>query len=105
MLRAALDISWTKHITNIELYGNLPKITDTLKERRLRFIGHVWRKTDEMAQKLLLCEPMPGKRYSYMYVDQLRDNTGFEKKNLMEKMQNRKEWRSLVQYALASSSM
>ena len=40
-----------------------------------------------------------------MYVDQLRDNTGFEKKNLMEKMQNRKEWRSLVQYALASSSM
>ena len=25
MLRAALDISWTKHITNIELYGNLPK--------------------------------------------------------------------------------
>ena len=29
MLRAALDISWTKHITNIELYGNLPKITDT----------------------------------------------------------------------------
>ena len=69
------------------------------------YAGRVWRKTDEMAQKLLLCEPMPGKRYSYMYVDQLRDNTGFEKKNLMEKMQNRKEWRSLVQYALASSSM
>ena len=49
MLRAALDIPWTRHITNIELYGNLPKITDTLKERRLRFIGHVWRKTDEAA--------------------------------------------------------
>ena len=29
MLRAALDILSTKHITNIELYGNLPKITDT----------------------------------------------------------------------------
>ena len=84
MLRAALDISWTKHITNIELYGNLPKITDTLKERRLRFIGHVWRKTDETAQKLLLWEPTQGKRKRgrprYSYVDQLRDNTSFEKK-------------------------
>ena len=45
MLRAALDIPWTRHITKIDLYGNLPKITDALKERRLRFIGHVWRKT------------------------------------------------------------
>ena len=74
-----------------------------------RYIGHVWRKTDETAQKLLLWEPMQGKRKRgrprYSYVDQLRDNTGFEKKHLMEKMQNRKEWRSLVQYVRASGSM
>ena len=40
MLRAVLGVSWKEHQTNKELYGNLPKITDTLMIRRLRFIGH-----------------------------------------------------------------
>ena len=30
MLRATLDISWKSHITNKELYGDLPKITAKL---------------------------------------------------------------------------
>ena len=40
MLRAVLGVSWKEHKTNKGLYGNLPKITDTLMIRRLRFIGH-----------------------------------------------------------------
>ena len=44
MLRAVLGVSWKEHKTNKELYGNLPKITDTLMIRRLRFIGHCWKK-------------------------------------------------------------
>ena len=43
-------------MTNKGLYGDLPKLSSTSKERWLRFIGHVWRKTDETAQKLLLWE-------------------------------------------------
>ena len=39
MLRAVLGVSWKEHKTNKELYGNLPKITDTLTIRRLRFIA------------------------------------------------------------------
>ena len=35
------------------MYGNLPKITDTLMIRRLRFIGHCWRKKDEVISDLL----------------------------------------------------
>ena len=42
MLRAVLDISWKKHPTKQALYGNLPPITKTIKERRLRFSGHCW---------------------------------------------------------------
>ena len=30
MLRTVLGVSWKEHKTNKELYGNLPKITDTL---------------------------------------------------------------------------
>ena len=40
-LRKVLDIPWNRHITNKELYGDLLKLSNTLKERRLRFIGHV----------------------------------------------------------------
>ena len=43
--------------TNKELYGNLPKITDTLMIRRLRFIGHCWRRKDEVISVLLLWKP------------------------------------------------
>ena len=39
MLRVVLGVSWKEHETNKELYGNLPKITDTLKIRRVQFIG------------------------------------------------------------------
>ena len=49
MLRAVLGVSWKEHKTN-----NLPKITDTLMIRRLRFIGHCWRKKDEVISDLLL---------------------------------------------------
>ena len=48
MLRAVPGVSWKEHKTNKQLYGNLPKITDTLMIRRLRFIGQCWRKKDEV---------------------------------------------------------
>ena len=54
MFRAVLRVSWKEHKTNKELYGNLPKITDTLMIRGLRFIGHCWRKKDEVISDLLL---------------------------------------------------
>ena len=40
MLRAVLGVTWKEHKTNKELYGNLPKITDTLMIRRLRSKRH-----------------------------------------------------------------
>ena len=40
LLRHALNINWRQHVTNIELYRNLPKISDTIRKRRLRLAGH-----------------------------------------------------------------
>jgi len=39
MLRAVLNISWKQHPSKRELYGNLPPISTTLKDRILRFAG------------------------------------------------------------------
>ncbi|XP_068742164.1 uncharacterized protein [Montipora capricornis] len=80
MLRAGLGVSWKEHKTNKELYGILPKITDTLKIRRLCFIGHCSRRKDELVRELLLWEPKHGARKrgrpATTYVDQLRNDTG-----------------------------
>ena len=40
MLRAALNKSRIEHLTNKELYGNIPKISVAIREQRLRFAGH-----------------------------------------------------------------
>ena len=89
-----------EHKTNKELYGNLPKITDTLMIRRLRFIGHCWRKKDEVISDLLLWEPKHGARKrgrpALTYVDQLQNDTDLSIAELKNIMENRKEWVKLV---------
>ena len=100
MLRSVLGVSWKEHKTNKELYCNLPKITDTLMIRRLRFIGHCWRKKDAVISDLLLWEPRHGARKrgrrALTYVDQLRNDTGLSIAELKSIMENRKEWMKLV---------
>ena len=100
MLIPVLGVSWKEHKTNKQLYGNLPKITDTLMIRRLRFIGQCWRKKDEVISDLLLWEPNHGARKSgrpaTTYVDQLRNDTGLSIAELKSIMGNRKEWMKLV---------
>ena len=100
MLRAVLEISQKEHKTNKELHGNLPNITDTLLIRRLRFIGHCWRKKDEVISELLLWEPKHGARKrgrpATTYVNQLRNDTGLSIAELKSIMGNRKEWMKLL---------
>ena len=43
LLRKALNIPWTAHMTNRELYGNLPRADDIIRHRRLHFTGHAAR--------------------------------------------------------------
>ena len=86
--------------TNKELYDNVPKVTDTLTIRRLGFIGHSWRKKDEVISDLLLREPKHGARKrgrpATTYVDQLRNDTGLSIAELQSIMGNRKEWMKLI---------
>ena len=62
LLRLATDTSWKEKITNVQLYRGLPKITDVVKERRLRLAGHCIRHNDEIAHNLILWTPKTGKR-------------------------------------------
>ena len=62
MLRMALGVSWRDMIPNNVLYGNLPKLTDQIRERRLKLAGHCYRHPELVAQKLTLWRPQQGNR-------------------------------------------
>ena len=52
MLVVVLNISWQQHITNTELYGDLPNVPDKVAARRPKLAGHcLWH------QKLILWKP------------------------------------------------
>ena len=100
MLRVILGVSWKSHKTNEELYGNLSKVTDSLRIRRLRFIGHSWRRKQELISGVFLWEPKHGRRKrgrpATTYIDQLRKDTGLSIEELKNIMGDREEWRNLV---------
>ncbi len=41
MLQVVFNISWQQHITNKELYGDLPKVSDKVAARRHKLAGTV----------------------------------------------------------------
>ena len=57
LLRTVFNVSWPEHLPNRELYGNLPKVTDKIRERRLKLAGHCVRHSEEMASNLFLWQP------------------------------------------------
>jgi len=61
MLKRALNVSWKSHLTNEQLYGELPKVSTKIKQRRMRLAGHCIRHTEEVANKLVFWQPTEGR--------------------------------------------
>ena len=108
MLRAALKKSWKDHPTNKELYGNIPPISETIQQQRLRFAGHCWRSKEELAGDVLLWKPSHGKksagRPKKTYIDQLMDDTGCRLEELPNAMEDRENWKKRVIECRANST-
>ena len=95
MLRTALNIIWSQKITNKELYGNLNKVTNTVRQRRLRLAGHVARDTSSPAHSLVVWDPQHGHanrgRPPTTFQDILKNDTGLvtiNKVHLLMEVQN-----------------
>merc|ERR1711942_633868 len=80
MLRKSLNVHWSSHTTNSELYGNLPKLSDKIASRRLQLAGHCCRHPELSTQRLVLWEPKHGQRGRGRprtnFVDTLKRDTG-----------------------------
>ena len=56
MLRMALNISWKDHMTNEQLYGDLPPLSKKITTRRLKLAGHCIRYKEEISSNIVMWE-------------------------------------------------
>ena len=61
MLGMALDVSWQQHMTNVELYDDLPMLTTKIETRRLQLAGHCLCHTELPASLVITWEPKYGR--------------------------------------------
>jgi len=77
-----MNVSGSDKVRNEVLYGNLPKVTDKIRKRRLELAGHCTRHSELEASDLVLWEPIQGKTsrgsQKLTYVDMLRRDTGLK---------------------------
>jgi len=77
-----MNITWMDKMTNEDLYGNLPRISNKIRERRLRLAEHCVRHSELELNNLVLWEPTQGKfnrgSQRLTYVDRLRKDTGVQ---------------------------
>jgi len=82
MLRMVMNITWMDRMTNEDLYGNLPRISNKIRKRRLRLAGHCVRHSELEVSNLVLWEPTQGKfsrgSQRLTYVDRIRKDTGLQ---------------------------
>ena len=98
MLRTVKNIHWKAKIPNQQLYGNLHRISDIIRNRRLKLAGHCFRDKSSPVHTLVTWIPKHGTskpgRPHLNYVDTLMRDTGTESTIELESlMANRDQWR------------
>lgn len=99
MLRIVKGVSYAQKLTNKVLYGELPLLTEKIRMRRLRMVGHLLRHEEEVASKLVTwrATSRAGRgRPPRTYLDQLSEDTGVQPSEINGLAQNRQLWRNVV---------
>ena len=101
MLRKVLNISWQQHMTNNSLYGKLPRISQVIRKRRLKFSGHCFRQQQQPVSELVLWDPKHGTRRrghpEKTYLDILKADTGLVSgEEIATCMKERDIWKKIV---------
>ena len=107
MLRMALGVKWSDKMPNVKLYGELPKLTDKIRERRLKLAGHCHRHPELVGHQLTLWDPQHGTRNQgrrkHTYIDTLLRDTGVDNvKELSSQMTDRVLWKKLSRIRMPS---
>ena len=94
LLKRIQNISWKVHPTLQQIYGNIPKISNQLIERRTRFAGHCFRSEDEIISSVLLWKPSRSRKLNY--ISMICRDTDIKEEDLATMMANRECCRKVV---------
>ena len=95
MLRRVKNVSWRAHMSNEQLYGPIPKLSATIKRRRLTLDGHVSRH-NEPAGSLIFWSPEEPRRRgrpNTTLKDVLKSDTGLSNDEMRAAMADRLIWK------------
>ena len=86
---------------NTELYGDLPRLSDKIRQRRMELAGHCWRHRELAASELILWEPKHGSRNRGLQrttlIDTLKRDTGLSSVDEIRTLiEEREEWRGAI---------
>lgn len=81
MPRMTFNIHWSQHVTNSELWGEMPELSDKIRERRMLFTGHCYRSKNEPVSRLINWLLKDGVRKSGKSIDVLTCDTGLKRRN------------------------
>ena len=100
MLKKVLNIKWPVKINNKALYGDLKTASETIRERRMRLAGHVFRDDRSPAHQIVIWLPLHGApnrgRPDTTLVDTLlRDSNMVTVADLETSMKNKDRWHLL----------
>ena len=62
MLHFALNLHWSQHVTNKQLYGGLPFLSTTITLHHMEFVIHCCQAEEEPILKVLFWMPQHGRR-------------------------------------------
>lgn len=77
-------MSIDSNMANQMLYGDFPKLTTTIAQKRVRFSEYCWRTKAEIIHKHLFQEHTPGKQFLCMnlFIEQLIEDNNLLKDQL-----------------------
>ena len=106
MIRKVLRIPWTAHRTNesvLQEAGYHRQFLGTIKQRKLKYLGHVMRKEGENLEKTVIQGSVPGKRERgrprKAWLDDATEWTGMGLQEMLKMIGQRMKWKKIVQNA------
>ena len=99
LLMRVRNISWRSHPTLQTIYGDLPRVSQVVRSRRVQFAGHCFRATNEVVSPLILwkSQSVGHRSRKLTYPDVIARDSGirFEDLSVAMAMQDRNTWRDI----------
>ena len=104
LLMRVKNLSWKKHPTLKQIYGNLVPASTLVRQRRTQFAGHCQRASNEIISSLILWKPQADGRKGrkLTFPDVISRDTGIRPEELKSAMEDRDVWRGFVQSVVST---